>query len=216
MNTDHLIERLADRLPPAPPLRRPGIRAIVWLGGAALYLGLLTLSMTSGADLAANGSGIRFVIPQLAAIATGTLAAAAAFASVIPGYSRRVLVWPVVAGMIWVGSLAIGARPEWGQPAAILAASREWTCVALIVLGGAPLAAGLSVMLRRGAPLAPATTAALGALAVGALANVGACVSHPHASSAVTLVWHGITIAALIGLAAASGRVMFTWDLSHR
>jgi hypothetical protein len=215
MNTDHLIERLADRLPPVQPLRRPGIRAVVWLGGATLYLGLLTLSMTSGADLAANGAGIQFVIPQLAAIAIGVLAAAAAFASVIPGCPRRVLVWPVVAGLIWVGSLAIGARHEWGQPVAILARPREWMCVAVIVLGGAPLVAVLSRMLRRGAPLDPAATAALGALAVGALANVGACVSHPHASSAVTLVWHGVTITALVGLAAATGRAIFKWEVSR-
>jgi hypothetical protein len=109
----------------------------------------------------------------------------------------------------------IFARHEWGDPAAILARPREWMCVAVIVLGGAPMVAVLFRMLRRGAPLDPVVTAALGTLAVGALANVGACVSHPHASSAVTLVWHGVTIAALVGLAAASGRAMFRWDVSR-
>lgn len=51
---------------------------------------------------------------------------------------------------------------------------------------------GLSVMLRRGAPLSPAWTGALAALAVATLANVGACLSLPHANGAVTFVWMGV------------------------
>jgi hypothetical protein len=215
MNTDQLIERLAERLPPVRPLRRPAVRAAVWLCGAALYLGLMTLSMTSAADVTANSGASRFVVPQLAAIVTGILAAVAAFASVVPGYSRRVLIWPLVAGAFWVASLAIGSRGEWSQPAALLSAPREWICVAVIALGGAPLVAALSVMLRRGAAFNPAMTAALAALSVGVLANVGACVSHPHTSSSITLVWHGAAILGIVALAAASGRIVLRWNTSQ-
>jgi hypothetical protein len=71
-------------------------------------------------------------------------------------------------------------------------------------------------MLRRGAPLNPATTAAFAALSVAALANVGACVSLPHANDAVTLAWHGGTIAVVTACAAASGRRLFSWPHAGR
>jgi hypothetical protein len=74
----------------------------------------------------------------------------------------------------------------------------------------------LAVMLRRGAPLAPAATAALVALAVGTLANVGACWSLPHASNEITLVWHGGTVLALVLVAALAGRAVFRWRVHAR
>jgi len=211
MNTDRLIEHLADRLSPVQPLRTPGFRALVWLGGASAFLGILALSMTSAADVAINGTGIAFVGPQLVAVLTGILAAWAAFRSVIPGYSRMAFIWPLVAGVGWIGTLAIGV-PQ-AQTGAILAPHREWMCVAVIVLSGGPLMAAMWLMLRRGAPLHPSVTAALAALAVGALANVAACVSHPHADNAITLLWHGATIAVLVGVAAVTGRLALTWDV---
>jgi hypothetical protein len=85
--------------------------------------------------------------------------------------------------------------------------------VGFIVAGGAPLLAVLAWMLRRGAPLEPATTAAFAALAVAALANVGACVSLPHANNAVTLFWHGGVVAAVTVGAAVCGRLLFSWRL---
>jgi hypothetical protein len=209
MNTDRLIDNLADRLPPVQPLRTPGFRAFVWLGGASAFLGVLALSMTSPADVAINGTGFGFVGPQLAAVLTGILAAWAAFTSVIPGYSRSAFVWPVMAGVAWIGVLAIGV-PQ-GQAGTLSAAPHEWMCVAIIALSGAPLMVVMWLMLRRGAPLHPGVTAALAALAVGALANVAACVSHPHTNNAITLLWHGATIAVLVGLAAASGRITLRW-----
>jgi hypothetical protein len=211
MNTDRLIEHLADRLSPVQPLRRPGLRAFVWLCGASAFLGVLALSMTSTADVAINGTGIAFVGPQLVAVLTSILAAWAAFTSVIPGYSRTAFIWPLVAGVAWIGALAIGV-PQ-APTGAILAAPREWMCVTLIVLSGGPLMAAMWLMLRRGAPLHPSVTAALAALAVGALANVAACVSHPHTNNAITLVWHGATIAVLVGIAAVTGRLALTWDV---
>jgi hypothetical protein len=211
MNTDRLIEDLADRLSPVQPLRTPGFRAFVWLGGASAFLGVLALSMTSPAEVAINGTGFGFVGPQLAAVLTGILAAWAAFTSVIPGYSRTAFVWPVVAGVAWIGGLAIGV-PQ-GQTGTLLAAPHEWMCVAVIVLSGAPLMAAMWLMLRRGAPLHPGVTAALAALAVGALANVAACVSDPHTNNAITLVWHGATIAVLVCVAAITGRLALTWDV---
>jgi hypothetical protein len=217
MNTDRLIESLAQDLRPAPALRGPWARAGWWLLGAAAYLGILTLVMTSRADLAANGTSWRFVVPQVAAILTSATAAAAAFASTVPGFSRRILILPAAAAMVWLGSLLGGAVSEGSQVgSASVAAPREWLCVAMILFGGALPGAGIGLMLRKGAPLTPRLTAALGVLAVAAIANVGACISHPHSSSAVTLVWHGSTILALLALAVCAGHLVLTWEQRQR
>jgi hypothetical protein len=211
MKTDLLIDTLAAQLAPVQPLGRPGRRAFVWLSATAAYLGLLAASMTSGTDLSANGLRPGFIAPQIAALAAGVLAAVAAFSSVVPGYSRRIFVWAAVAAAAWVATLTVGSLQQWSRPADLFAADREWVCVATIVLGGAPLSAMLWRMLRLGAPLNPAATGAFGALSVAVLANVGACVSHPHADNAVTLAWHGATILALVAAAAAATPFVMTW-----
>jgi hypothetical protein len=114
---------------------------------------------------------------------------------------------------VWVVTLASTAvvDADWS---AISSATHEWWCVGFIVAGGAPLLAVLVWMLRRGAPLDPATTAAFAALSVAALANVGACISLPHANNAITLAWHGGVIAAATIGAAACGRLLFGWRLA--
>jgi hypothetical protein len=215
MNTDRLVEHLARDLRPAPALRGPWARAAWWLFGAMAYLALLALMMTSRADVAANrNNGWMFLLSQGAAVATAAAAAVAAFASTVPGFSNRVLMIPVIAATAWVGTLLGAAAYEWpAVGAAGLAAPREWLCVVMIVLGGAPLWLTLAFMLRQGAPLAPRVTTALGALSVAAIANVSACVSHPHPSSIITLVWHGSTILAVTVVAAsAANYVMLTWE----
>jgi hypothetical protein len=211
MDTNRLIERLAQEAQPAPPLPRPWIRAAVWLGGVVVYLAAISFPMTSSADLAANSIGWKFLLPQLAAIVTAAAAAVAAFASTVPGYSRRILWLPAVAGLVWLGSLTGWSLQEWHQGVSV-AEPREWLCVAMIAGGGAVPAVFMAMMLRRGAPLAPGVTIALGALAVTGLANVVACLSRPHPNSAVVLVWHGLTIAALVAIAAWMGRDLLSWQ----
>jgi hypothetical protein len=212
MKTEDLIETLAANLEPVAPLWRPAARAVVWLAGAGLYVALLTLAMAQSGAMTV-GVGPFLIASQLGAVATSLLAARAAFASVVPGRAKGVLVWPVIAAVVWLGALVAGAfaRPE---PDPVLGADSEWVCVGVILLGGAPLLAVLVAMLRRGAPLRPSTSAALAAVAVGALANVGACFSRPHTDDAVTLVWHGGAILALTLLCIAAAPRVLTWRAS--
>jgi hypothetical protein len=198
MTTESLIERLARDLQPVRPLPPPAVRAAMWIAGAAIYLLLIAMPLTSSADIATNtAGGAWFYIPQLLAIVTGAIAAVAAFASVVPGYPRRIWIAAVAAAAAWGASLAIGARGQWSQPVDPALPS-EWVCVALIVASGAPLMFVIARMLRRGAPFDPPLTAALGALAVTSLTNVSACFTHPHTNNAVTFVWHGITLVVLV------------------
>ena len=212
MNTDDLVQKLAADLEPAAPLRRPAARAGTWFAGAALYIAALAIGMgfVNGYP---DGVDVTFWAVQVAAIVTSLLASAAAFASVIPGLSSRSRSLVIAAAALWLVMLAATstADADWS---AVSSATDEWWCVGFIVAGGAPLLVVLTRMLRRGAPLNPATTAAFAALSVAALANVGACISLPHANNAITLAWHGGVIAAATIGAAACGRLLFFWRLA--
>jgi hypothetical protein len=211
MNTEDLVDELALDLRPVRPLVEPGARARRWFVGAALYVALLAAAMGL-ANGYPDGAGALFWAAQAAAIVTSALASAAAFASVIPGVASRAHGFAAASLVAWLATLA---APSAGADWSGVAATHEWWCVAFVVVGGAPLLAVLAWMLRRGAPLVPATTAAFAALAVAALANVGACLSLPHPNNAVTFVWHGGAVAACTLLAAAGGRLLFTWRLTR-
>jgi hypothetical protein len=214
MNTDDLVQKLAHDLEPAVPLRRPAARASAWFAGAALYVAALAIGMgfVNGYP---DGVGVAFWAVQLAAIVTSLLASAAAFSSVIPGLSSRSYSLAVAAATLWLVLLAATSTVD-ADWSAVASAMHEWWCVGFIVAGGAPLLVVLARMLRRGAPLNPATTAAFAALSVAALANVGACISLPHPNSAITLAWHGGVIAAATMGAAACGRLLFFWRLAPK
>jgi hypothetical protein len=208
MNTNELIQRLSTNLAPAKPLWRPGRRALAWLAVAVVYVvALTTLLAKSGAPI--DLSSPRVWLPHLAAIGASLLASWAAFASVIPGHTRRAAACAAVAASVWVASVIVASR--WDSDVATIVASRhELACVAVIILGGAPILVAMAAMLRRGAPFTPATTAAFAALAVGALTNIGACFWRPHAVDDVTLVWHGGAILALVVACAVGARLVPT------
>ncbi len=209
MKTDDLIDRLATDLAPVTPLRRPGWRAAAWAVGAGLYVLALTVAMAQP-GVPIETVGRLLLVSQIAAAATGVLAVLAAFASVVPGHSRGVFAWPIVAAVVWLGALAAGSIGG-AHVGTVLGAESEWVCVAVIVLGGAPLVAVLAAMLRHGAPLRPSTTGALVAVAAGALTNVGACFSRPHTDDAVTLAWHGGAVLALVVLCVLASRFVLNW-----
>jgi hypothetical protein len=162
-----------------------------------------------------DGVGVTFWAVQIAAIVTSLLASAAAFASVVPGLSSRSWSLAVAAAASWLVILAATSMGD-ADWSAVSSATHEWWCVGFIVAGGAPLLVVLARMLRKGAPLNPARTAAFAALSVAALANVGACISLPHANNAITLAWHGGVIAAAAIGVAACGRLLFSWRLAPK
>lgn len=209
MNTNDLIERMVQELEPVAPLPPPGRRTGIWSLAAAAYVGAL-VAIVAMLEGVAGAAGVSFWTSQFAAAATGILAAGAAFASVVPGAARSLRGWAVAAALIWFATF-VAWTPDSLDWAAVPEARHEWWCVGFIVVGGAPLAVVLARMLRRGAPLAPGTTAAYAVLAVAALTNVGACFSLPHSNGAVALVWHGGITLLLVVLAAMAGRRIFAW-----
>jgi hypothetical protein len=208
MNTNELIQRLSSDLTPVQPLWRPGRRALAWLALAAVYVAVLTgLLARSGAPL--DFASPQIWLPHVAAISASLLASWAAFASVIPGHSNRPATWAVIGALVWFAAVVVASRWH-SDVATIVGARHEIACVAVIVVGGTPLLVAMAAMLRRGAPFTPVTTAALAALAVGALTNVSACFWRPHAVDDITLVWHGGAILALVLICVVAARLVPT------
>src|SRR6516162_6805190 len=108
MDTEKLIERLAEVVEPLRPLPRPWIRTAAWLLVAIPYIALVVFVVSPRGDLISKALEWRYVIEQLAALATGITAATAAFATVIPGHDRKFLFLPVLPLAIWLGSLGDG------------------------------------------------------------------------------------------------------------
>jgi hypothetical protein len=212
MDTEKLIEHLTEVVEPVRPLPRPCIRTAAWLLVAIPYIALVVVVVSPRADLISKASEWRYVIEQVAALATGMTAAAAAFASVIPGYDRKFLFLPALPLAIWLGSLGQGCVQDWlhfGPDG--LSLRPDWLCFPAIVLVGALPAIAMAVMLRRGAPLTPHLTTALGGLAAAGLGNFGLRLFHPQDASLMVLVWQVGTVFILTIMAAWAGQYLLNW-----
>src|SRR5438128_12656008 len=94
--TNALIRRLAESGVPVRRLPAPWIRTMVWLAIGVPYVALVVIVVSPRGDLIHKMSDLQFVVEQMAALATGIAAAVAAFATVVPGFSRKFLVLPAV------------------------------------------------------------------------------------------------------------------------
>jgi hypothetical protein len=212
MDTDTLIQRLAQDTTAVRPLPRPWLRTGLWLALAIPYVVLVVLAVTPREDLATKVADSRYVIEQLAAVTTGIAAAAAAFASVIPGVNRKFLFVPLVPMAVWLGSLGEGCVETWLRSVTGgFFFETDWICFPSIVLVGAVPAIAMAVMLRRGAPLTPHVTAALGGLAAAGLGNFGLRFFHPQDASLMVLVWQVGSVIVLSVLAGWAGRYVLSW-----
>lgn len=212
MDTDELIRRLATDLRPVSRLRPPWTRAAFWLALSVPYIAIVVWGKLAMLDASAALSDARFVIEQTATFATAVAAAAAAFASIVPGFDRRVLLLPLLPLTVWLASVGSGCLDDWLQfGAAGLAIRPDWDCLpAASVIGILP-AVVMVLMLRRGAPLYPRLTLLLGALAVAAIGNFGMQLFHFRDASVMVLVWHLGSVAVISALAGLAGERLIGW-----
>jgi hypothetical protein len=212
VDTEKLIERLAEGVAPVRPLWHPWMRTAAWLLVAIPYVALVVFVVSPRPDLLAKVSQWRYLVEQLAALTTGVAAAAAAFASIIPAYDRRVLFVPALPLAVWLGSLGEGCVQDWIRVGPDgLSLQPDWFCFPSIVLVGAVPAIAIAAMLRRGAPLTPHITAALGGLAAAGLGNFGLRMFHSQDASLMVLVWQVGTVFILTALAAWAGQYLLNW-----
>jgi hypothetical protein len=210
--TNALILRLvddADRVTPLPP---PWRRALLWFASAAPYVAFIVLAIGLRADLSEKLSESRFIIEEVAAIATALAAAFAAFWAVIPGRERWPLFLPALPLAVWLGSLGQGCVQAWlasGRDG--LAFEIDLMCMPKIALIGSLPAAVMAIMIRRGAPIYPHAAVALGGVAAAALGNVGLRLFHTADASLMVLVWQFGSVALLAALAGLFGPSVHKW-----
>jgi hypothetical protein len=213
MGTDKFIQMLVEIAQPVRQLPRPWIRTTLWLALAIPYMALVVYVVSPRTDLVEKMSDARYLIEQLAALTTGVAAAAAAFASTIPGYDRKVILLPVLPLAAWLGTLGQGCVETWMQFGSNgLLLQPDWFCFPAIILVGAMPAIARAVMLRRGVPLFPHLSTALGALAAAGLGNFGLRFFHSQDASLMVLVWQFGSAFALTALAGFLGRYLMNWE----
>src|SRR3989442_13448809 len=88
-DTTRLIQPLAGNVQPVRPLRRPWMRTVAWLAGSIPYVAIIVFVLTPRHDLTLKLSETRYIVEQIAALAAGMGAAAAAFPRTGAGYNRK-------------------------------------------------------------------------------------------------------------------------------
>ena len=206
MDIDHLIEQLAERAEPVTRLLAPWRRAVLWLAASLGYVGIVVVAYLLADGGLPGAIEPRLVLELAAILATATTAAIAAFSSVVPGRDRRFLLLPLIPLSVWLATLGHGCVQDWRVlGTAGLQVRADWDCAVPALIVSALPAGAMLLMLRRGVPLLPAVSLALGVLATGAMANFGLRIFHAGDLSIQILVWHGggavvvSMIASLIG-----------------
>jgi hypothetical protein len=213
MDTNALIAELANSAVPVRRLPAPWARMLMWLVLSVPFLAVIWLVMPTDINLVAALADRRFLFEEAVLLITALTAALAAFASVVPGYDRRILLIPLLPLSLWLASLGEGCWRNWvALGAGGLTLRPDWDCLPPAILIGIVPSIAMVVMLRRGAPLLPRLSIALGALAVAALANLGLQLFHVGDASVTVLVWHLGGAAVLAGLAALAGRRVLYWQ----
>jgi hypothetical protein len=212
MDTDQFIKLLAADLHPVRPLRPPWARALIWMVIALSCAAAVMWSKLMMIDLGQVGDDGRFMVQQVATLATALTAAIAAFRSVIPGFDRRILLLPLALLGLWLTSVGHGCVQDWLRIGADgLTIHPDWDCLPMAAMIGIIPAAAIVIMLRRGAPLHPRLTLTLAALAVASVANFGLQFAHVRDASIMVLTWHLGAAALLSVLGGCLGERVLCW-----
>jgi hypothetical protein len=214
--TPELIDALVERANPVTRLRPPLARACGWLLFAGLVLALLAAVHGVRSDLAQRLQQPGFVLALVAALATGTLAAVASFMISLPDRSRRWILLPAPALLVWISTVGYGCFADWvsiGPDGIRLGETAR--CFATLLITSVPLTLGMLAMLRHAALLRAGAVAVTGGLAVGAMTAAALSLLHELDATAMILVWNAGVVMLLAGLGGAFGRRMLLWVASH-
>jgi hypothetical protein len=210
--TPELIDALVACATPVKRLRPPLLRALLWLAGAALILVLLALGHGMRSDLMAHLRQPIFAISILAALATGALAAVAAFALSLPDRSRWWLVLPLPALAVWISTVGYGCIADWvsiGPDGMHLGETAR--CFATLLLTSVPLSLAMCVMLRHAALLRANESALMAGLAVAAITSTALSLLHDLDAAMMILVWNLGLAAIITVLARVFGHRLLIW-----
>ncbi len=212
METENLIKTLSDGSVPVVRLAQPARRMIVWFMGALIYGAMVAFFMGLRDDLPMRIAEPRFVIELAAALLTSMMAAAAAFCAGCPGRPLWERFAPLPFLGLWLATLGQGCWQDWlWLGAEGLRIGSDFICLPIIAaISGLPGAVML-LMIRSGAPLAPISTVALGALASAAMAATVLRLTHLPGASVMVLTWQFGSMLLLTAAAALFGRQLLRW-----
>ena len=202
--TDALIEALADRAAPVRPLAAPGWRAMLAIALLAVVSGLLIAAFGDVQQLRDRYLGRQdaMMIEMAAMALTAVLAIGGAFATSVPGGSRRWLLAPLPTALLWVGIAGVGCinvvRPA-GHEQSI-------DCLLFIVATSAVVGAPLVWRLSRAHPLDPLPVAALAGLGSAAAGALLLQFFHPFTVTALDFGVHVLAVLLVIAIFARANR----------
>jgi hypothetical protein len=207
---DQLIHGLSAGLEPVRRLRRPALRAAMWLAVVAA----IAAGLAAFADV--NAMWQRLVaapdlwLAVIGSTLTAVFAAFTAFELSVPDTSRLWAALPLPAAILWIAASGLGCLRTWLAPQTHVATMGEARdCFVFIVALSIPLAALLFVMLRRAYPLYLGLTAAIAGLAVAAAAATLLNFFHPFDAAATDLAVHAVAVAIVIAVSSALTRRIF-------
>jgi hypothetical protein len=208
--TQKLIDELVAGATPVRRLRPPLVGALSWLALAGAILALLATGHGVRSDLAEHLRQPVFLVSIAAALATGVLAAIAAFMVGLPDRSQGWLLLPAPTLAVWIGTIGYGCLTDWvaiGPDGVHLGETMR--CFATLVLTSVPLAIALAVMLRHAARLRPVAATLAGALAVAAITSSALALMHDIDATAMILIWNLGTAAVIVALGGLFGSRLF-------
>jgi hypothetical protein len=207
VRSEELISELTAGLRPVRRMASPARQAGLWLGLAAVAVGLAVLAHGLRHDLQE-----RMLMPQevgqwLASVFAGVLAAVAAAMLARPDRSWRWVLLPVPALIGWFGSLGWGCLADLARLGPMAGQiGTSWGCLRFILAMGVPLAAVQFWLLRHAGPVRPMPVLLLGGLASAALCSAGLSLFHHLDAAVMVLLWHGGAMLLLVLAGALLGR----------
>ena len=191
------------------PLRPPVVRALLWLAGASLLIGAALLRWANLDLFMARNAEPRMALECAATLLTGITAVVAAFYLSVPDRSSLWRYAPLPPLALWVATSGLGClQYGFGMGPAGDRLGESLHCFRFIIMVSVPLALLLYVVLRRARPLQPLPVALTAALGVAALAAFVLQFFHPFDSTVIDLTMHAAAVLVVLGLAAASRRLL--------
>ncbi|MFT0860418.1 NrsF family protein [Ancylobacter sp. G4_0304] len=206
MDTADLIRSLATNALPVRRLRPPLVRAVGWLLLAGTIMGLMTISHGVRPQFAERMQDAVFAINMISSLITGALATIATFFASLPDRSRRWLLLPVPALVVWLSTIGYQCFAGWVPvPPGAITVEAASGCLATLILTSLPLSLLMLAMLRYTAALRPISVILMGSLAVSAITATALSMFHPLDATAMILGWNlGTAVLFLAGAAVFS------------
>lgn len=202
-----LIDSLVAAATPVKRLPSPWARTAVWLLFAAAVIAALVLLHGVRPDWDLRIQQLAFRLGMLASLATGALAALAAFIASLPDRSRLWLLLPLPAACVWVSTIGLGCLTGWvGTVGSGIEPYEVARCFSTLLLSSLPLSVLMFWMLRHTVVLRPIGPILSAGLAAGALTATALSVVHAFDASALILVWNFGAAGLVMAVDAAVGR----------